>query len=209
MAGISRLELTCVITYNVLMDIDIDFRTNFNPQDVFDKVVPASTVTNKELKKHPCGYYFQTMPVDPVTDLAAIPYEEAEVLGFFKIDLLHLGALDAFESKQQMRDLIRQQPDWTLLLHARNVEKLFQIQKHAKLVSIVKPQSIQELADVVALIRPNKGHLLNEYAANKEKVRPFLYRQDNEDKSSFKRSHAIAYATMIVLQLHLIAQGQL
>lgn len=190
------------------MDIDIDLKTSFDPKTIFKDAVPASRVQDDELKKHPCGYYFQTVPVDSVTGLAAIPYEEAEVLGYFKIDLLHLSALDMFESKAEIRKLIRKTPDWTLLLQARNVEKLFHIQKHAKLLSTVQPKTIQELADCIALIRPGKKHLLPDYIRNREKMRPELYTK-TEDGYSFKRSHAISYAIMIVLQLHLIAQGKL
>lgn len=95
------------------------------------------------------------------------------------------------------------------MLNEDNVLKLFQISKHFNIINQVRPQSIQELADVVALIRPNKRHLLNEYRKNKSKIRPQLYRQADDDKSSFKRSHAIAYAMTIVLQLHLIEAGVL
>jgi len=161
-------------------------------------------VRDDDLAKHPCGHYFQNIPVDPVTGWSAIPYEEAEVMGYFKIDFLHLSTLDYFESKQEIRALLKREPDWSLLLREEHVAKLFQISKHHKIISQVKPQSIQELADVVALIRPNKRHLLNDYIRNKTKVRPMLYRQGSDDKSSFKRSHALAYAMTIVLQLHLI-----
>lgn len=191
------------------MDIDIDFPVNFQPTTIFKDAVVASMVKENELVKHPCGHYFQAIPIDPVTNLSAIPYEEAEVLGYFKIDFLHLSVLDHFKSKQEIRDLLAKQPDWTLLLHEDNVAKLFQLKRHHQLLREVKPQSVDELADCVALIRPNKKHLLQQYLSNRKKTSPLLYRQSDEDKSSFKRSHAISYALTIVLQLHLIAQGKL
>jgi DNA polymerase III alpha subunit len=192
-----------------MADIDLDFKPSFDPRTVFPQAVPASMVREDDLAKHPCGHYFQNIPVDSVTGWSAIPYEEAEVMGYFKIDFLHLTTLDYFESKHEIRTLLKKEPDWSLLLEEKHVQKLFQISKHHNIVSQVKPQSIQELADVVALIRPNKRHLLNEYKKNKTKVRPMLYRQSGDDKSSFKRSHSLAYAMTIVLQLHLIKAGVL
>jgi DNA polymerase III alpha subunit len=190
------------------MDIDIDLKTNFDPRKIFANAIPASRVNEDELVKHPCGVYFQTIPVDPITELAAIPYEEAEVMGYFKIDFLHLSALDHFNSKDEIRALIAKQPDWTLLLNEEHVSKMFQINKRADLLAKVRPTSVQELADCIALIRPGKKHLLEQYLRNKEQTRKELYKK-TEDGYSFKRSHAISYALTIVLQLHLIEQGKL
>lgn len=189
------------------MDIDIDFKPSFNPKTVFPQAVPASMVRDGELVKHPCGQYFQHIAVDDMTGWSAIPYEEAEVMGFFKIDFLHLSILDYFESKHEIRALLKAEPNWDLLLDEHQVSKLFQISKHHKILVKTKPRSVIELADVVALIRPNKRHLLDDYVRNKTKIRPLLYRQGSDDKSSFKRSHSLAYAMTIVLQLHLIEAG--
>lgn len=188
------------------MDIDIDTPTSFNPREYFD-VVPASMVQSNNLVKHPCGVYFQTIPVDRMTGLSAIPYKPAEELGFFKVDFLHLSILDFFGSKEEIRTLIKTEPNWDLLCVPSVVPKLFQLHKNADLLFSIKPRSVQELADCIALIRPNKRHMVGEYIANREKVRPSLYRQGNEDKSAFRRGHAISYALTIVLQLHLIQGG--
>jgi len=190
--------------YNVQMDIDIDFQTKFDPTKVFDNCVPASMVKNGELVKHPCGQYFQAIPIDPHTDLAAIPYEAAEELGYFKMDFLHLSVLDHFANKQEIRMLLKLEPNWELLLDEQHVQKLFQIHRHARLLTRVRPRSIQELADCIALIRPGKRHLIDEYLNDRDAVREkSLYAKDDEGYT-FKRSHAIAYAMTIVLQLHLI-----
>ena len=60
----------------------------------------------------------------------------------------------------------------------------------------------EELADVLALIRPNKKHLIDKYVKNKQSVRKELYKK--VDASDLRKSHAIPYALLIVLQLHLI-----
>ena len=191
------------------MDIDIDFKPSFDPRTVLPQAVPASMLRDDDLAKHPCGHYLQNIPVDDITGWSAIPYKNAEDEGYFKIDFLHLSVLDYFESKHEIRTLLKVEPDWDILLDPDEVAKLFQISKHAAILSQVRPKSIQELADVVALIRPDKRHLLQDYRRDKKKIRPHLYRQNGDDKSSFKRSHAIAYAMTIVLQLHLIKAGVL
>ena len=190
------------------MDIDIDFSTKFSPSAVFPQAVPASMVRDGELRKHQCGYYLQNIPVDEVTKLAAIPYNEAEEVGYMKIDFLHLSILDIFSRKDQIRQLIDIPPNWELLLDPVVVEQLFQISKHYELVSKLRPKSVQELADCIALIRPGKRHLINAYVVDKEATRSELYRRI-DDGVYFKKSHAVSYALTIVLQLHLIEHGLL
>lgn len=190
------------------MDIDIDFRTNFDPLEYFPNAVRASMVDKNDLRKHPAGAYLQAMPKDEITGLAAIPYKQAEEIGYFKIDFLHLTLLDIFESKAEIRALIKKEPDWSLLEDREIVEKLFQIHRQFATVYTIKPTSIQELADTIALIRPGKKFMTQLYVTNREEVRAELYKKpDDPTKYYFKRSHALAYALNIVLQLHLIKAG--
>ena len=189
-------------------DIDIDFPTTFNLNSVINHAIPASMVRNGELVKHPCGYYFQSIPIDPHTKLAAIPYQAAEQLGYFKIDFLHLSLLDSIKSKSEMRSLIAKPPNWELLQDPGVVSKLFQIHKNAELLRRVKPNSVNQLADTIALIRPGKKHLIARYLKDPDSVRGELYRRDG-DGYYFKKSHAVSYALTIVAQLHLIEQGRL
>ena len=131
------------------MDVDIDFRTDFDPLDYFEQAIRASRVFKDDLSSHPAGAYLQNIPADKLTGLSAIPFKEAEELGYFKIDFLHLTVLDHFTSKEQIRVLANAEPDWDLLLSAANVEKLFQIHRYADLIFKVKPRSVQELAIVL------------------------------------------------------------
>ena len=189
------------------MDVDIDFPTDFDPLDYFETGVRASMIKNGVISKHPAGVYLQNIAKDKITNLAAIPYQQAEELGYFKIDFLHLGVLDNFENKDQIRALLKAEPDWLLLQSPDSVSKLFQIHSHFDIVSKTKPQSVVELADTIALIRPAKRHLLDAYIKAKDVVRPEIYRRPDDGKYYFKKSHAIAYALTIVLQLHLIKGG--
>lgn len=192
------------------MDIDIDLQTTFDPLQHFSHVVRASMVQEQELKKHPAGVYFQKIPTDKITGLAAIPYDYAEQLGYIKFDFLHLSVLDYFDNKQQVRELIDKEPNWELLKSPSVVQKLFQIHRHFDIVNRIEPQSTEQLADTIALIRPSKRNLLDHYIKQKNdpqklaEVRQLLYQKPTDGKYYFKKGHAVSYALTIVLQLHLI-----
>ena len=190
------------------MDIDIDLRTSFKPEDYFKDGTRASRVENGELRPHTAGFYFQTIPKDPMTNIAAIPFKDAEELGYFKMDFLHLSLLDDFESKEEIRALLAMEPDWTILETQENVEKLFQLGRQFDIVHTIKPKSIEDLCDCVSIFRPGKRHLLQHYNANKEFIRKELYKPpDDPNKYYFKKGHALAYSLNIVLQMHLIKAG--
>lgn len=191
------------------MDIDLDLPTNFKPEDHFDNLVHASILRNGKLEKHPVGGYLQTMPVDPITGLAAIPHKIAERdYGFFKFDFLHLSVLNNFTTKNEIRALLRKEPNWDLLLQKSTYVNLFQLANHAEKIIKIAPKSVPELADCCALIRPGKWPILYEYTtatqAARAALRPAIYMKTDKDAYSFKKSHAHAYALTIVLQLHLI-----
>jgi len=176
------------------IDIDVASRTN---KSVYGVRAIIYDDDKHRIKPHPSGYYVDTnIPVDNETGMAAIEYKNSEELGFSKIDLLTATAYDSFKTKQEVLDALKN-PDWKLLEDRSYVEKLPQVGKHFDLVEKIKPQSIQELADVLALIRPDKKHLIDNYIANRGRVRPNIYRK-GKGGYMFKKAHAIAYAHQIV-----------
>lgn len=190
------------------MDIDIDFKPDFNPLDFFKDGIRASQVEKDgTLRKHNAGVYFQSIPKDPLTNLAAIPFKEAEKMGYFKIDFLHIYLLEYFKSKEEIRQLMEIEPDWSLLDDPKVVEKLFQLGRHYDVIQTIQPRSVEDLCDCVAIIRPGKKRFLRYYRENKEVIREELYKVHEGDKYTFKRSHALAYAFNVVLNLHLIKAG--
>ena len=119
-----------------------------------------------------------------------------------------MSFLDHFENKKQIRTLLKREPNWNLLKRPLVVTKLIHLANHFEIVSKVAPQSIEELADILALIRPAKRYLLNAYLKDREAIRLELYRKPDEKNAKYyKKPHAIAYAHNIVLQLHLIEAG--
>lgn len=188
------------------MDIDIDVSPDTDIKKLFPKAVAASRVNDGELVQHPCGYYFENIPVDKLTTHAAIPHKQAAEIGYTKIDFLHLSLLNQFKSKAEFRKACRKQPDWSMLRNKEIVSQLFQIRNSFDIVLKISPTSIQELADTIALIRPDKRHLLNDYLRNKKAVRPLLYRSAKDDKSAFRMGHSLAYSVTIVAQLNYLKE---
>lgn len=188
------------------MDIDIDTQSKFDPIKIFNNCIKATVVKDDKINPHPCGVYFQNMPKNPISGLAAIPYDVAKDLDYLKIDFLHLSVYDNFQSREEIEELLKIEPDWNLLLIPSIVEKLFQMSKNAEILLKLKPKSIEDLADAIALIRPGKKEILNLYLANKQAARRMLYAKDDSGYS-FKKSHALAYSMVIVLQMHCIDAG--
>lgn len=186
------------------MDIDIDVPNTFKPENIF-KIIRASTVEKEELKPHAVGVYFQDIPKDPLTGLASIPYDVAEDFGFTKIDMIHLNLLSYFKSKEEMLKLMEIEPKWELLEDRDFVSKLFHLSNQFELVYKIKPKSIIELADVLCLIRPNKRLLVDKYIKNSKAIRPELYTK--REPSDLRKSHAVAYALLIVLQMNLFEKN--
>jgi hypothetical protein len=187
------------------VDIDIDTISTFDITKVIGTAVRATKLQDNKLKKHPVGIYLQYMAQDPLTKRAAIPYDIADKYGYTKIDILHLSALDVFDDKEQIKVLLKVQPDWSLLETEENVNKLFQIANHFKIINRIKPKNIMELADCIAFIRPGKFKWLQLYNINKKIAREKLYTK--ELSSDYKKSHAVAYAHIIFIQLHLLKAG--
>lgn len=160
------------------------------------------------MSAHPCGVYPQKMAIDPVTKLAAIPYDQAEDLGYLKVDFLHLSVYQYFKDRDEIEELLAKEPDWSLLQLPSAQSKIFQLGKHGDLLSDLKPKSIIELADIMALIRPGKKNFIGLYKKDRVMARRVLFAKD-ESGYSFKKSHALAYSYVVHLQLHLIEQGRL
>jgi hypothetical protein len=187
------------------MDIDIDLKTSFNPDDVFNNIVHASIEENGKLQKHQAGVYFQDIPADKQTGLSAIPYNRSEDAGYTKIDLLHVSLLDQFSSKAQIKQLIDKEPNWEFFKDKEIVSKLFHIGNHFDIVSMVKPKSVLELSDIMALIRPGKRHLMESYINSPASTRKELYTKILP--SDMRKSHTIPYALLIVAQINLMEEN--
>jgi len=185
-------------------DIDIDVKD----RDVLLeklKHIPASIIQNGEIKKHNTGVYFTDIPVHPFTNTANIDYKQAEDRGYFKLDILNVGVYENVKDEKHLQQLIDQEPDWSLLEHKEIVEQLFHIHNHYDIVSKLKPKSVEQLAAVLAVIRPAKRSLLN---ATWPEIESNVWVKPNDDSYYFKKSHAIGYALAICVQMNLMSNRQ-
>jgi len=186
---------------NNLPDIDIDFFDRDKALALI-KHIPAGIIKNGKLRRHNTGVYVQDIPFDPMENCATIDYKDAEDRGYFKIDFLNNSVYDNVKSESHLDKLMAMEPRWELLEHKEFVEKLPHISNYFNIVKKIKPQSIYDLAVIIALIRPGKKHLLiksREEIEEKIWVRP-------EEGYYFKKSHSIAFAASIAVVMNLISE---
>ena len=189
-----------------MTDIDIDF---FDRESLLSKIphVVASRIEHGEIKKPNTGVYLQPIPVNPLTGLASVDYETAENRGYFKIDFLNVGAYKGVESEEHINQLLSIEPLWELMYEKEVCDQLFHVNGYHELLQKLKPKSILELATVLALIRPGKKHLIEKCASQGfDSIQDEVWTK-TEDTYSFKKSHSIGYAHVIVMQLNLICQS--
>ena len=98
---------------------------------------------------------------------------------------------------------MEQEPVWELFQHEEVVKNLAHVANHIDVLRILKPQSIEQLAEVLAIIRPAKRYLLNE---TREKIESEVWTKPTDDTYYFKKAHAIAYAVSIVVQINLFCE---
>lgn len=183
-------------------DIDIDFLDRTKALDIV-KNVPAAIRENDSFKKHNTGAYCHAIPYNPVTGLASIDYKEAEDRGYFKIDFLNVSAYQGVRDEDHLRQLMDHEPLWDLLLQDDFTNLLFHVNGHGSILREMKPQSIEQLAAVLAMIRPAKRYLIGK---DWTEVMADVWVKPASDEYFFKKAHAIAYAHVIVVQMNLICE---
>jgi DNA polymerase III alpha subunit len=184
-------------------DIDIDFADRTKALDKFKHVV-AAIKDNGTFKKHNTGVYCTSVPYNPMTGLSTIDYKTAEQRGYFKLDFLNVSVYEGVNSKQHLNSLMQTEPIWDLLLEDDFTNKLFHVNGHGSILREMKPKTIEELAAVLAMIRPAKRHLIGK---DWNSVMSEVWLKPEGDEYYFKKAHAIAYAHVIVVQMNLICEN--
>jgi hypothetical protein len=183
-------------------DIDIDL---FDRDNILSLIrhIPASIEKRSVYTKHNSGVYVSKIPYDPVTNLASIEYKEAEERGYFKLDFLNNSLYEGVRDEKHLVSLMEQEPVWELFQHEEVVQNLAHVANHIDVLKILKPESIEQLAEVLAIIRPAKRYLLNE---TRERIESEVWVKPSDDSYYFKKAHAIAYAVSIVVQINLFCE---
>jgi hypothetical protein len=184
-------------------DIDIDFVDRDQALKLFDHI-PASRQDNGKLVKHNTGVYLHAVPVDAVSGLCQLPYEQAEDEKYFKIDFLNVSIYKGVRDEEHLKQLMETEPLWDLLEQDDFVNLLFHVNGHGSILRQMKPTSIEQLASVLAIIRPAKRYLIGK---DWNTVLSEVWTKPETGDYYFKKSHATAYAVAIVVQMNLICEG--
>ena len=185
-------------------DVDIDFFDRDGVLKLF-KHTPATMIKEDKIEKHKTGVYFHAVPQHPVTGHSTIDYKEAEDRGYFKIDCLNVSIYKNIKSEQELVELMIQEPDWDMLKDSTIVDQLFHLNGHFKIVSKLEPKTIEQLAAVLAIIRPAKRHLMYKDWVD---ILKEVWVKPTDGSYFFKKSHAVAYAQAIVVQMNLIVRDK-
>ena len=183
-------------------DIDIDFVDRDQALTLFEHI-PASRLDNQRLVKHNTGVYLHAVPVDAVSGLCQIPYEQAEEEKYFKIDFLNVGIYKGVRDEEHLVQLMNQEPLWDLLLQDEFVNLLFHLNGHGDIIRKTQPTSVEHLSAVLAMIRPAKRYLIGKPWTT---IMNEVWTKPSNDEYYFKKSHATAYAVAIVVQMNLICE---
>lgn len=185
-------------------DIDIDL-ANRDLLLAHIKVTPARQTTNNQVRRHNSGVYPTDIPWDPVNACAAIDYETAEQLGYFKIDLLNMSVYQLIKSPEHYEAMLSQQPLWQRLWTDPNwASQLVHVGNYTDLLASMKPDSIPRMAAFISIIRPGKAHLQNK---SWDQVFDSVWDGDDSRGFVFKKSHAVSYAALVALHMNLLNQS--
>ena len=184
-------------------DIDLDFVDREQALTLF-KHVGASRVDDDRLVKHNTGVYLHAVPVDAKTGLCAVPYDHADQEGYFKIDFLNVGIYKGVRNEEHLNDLIAQEPLWDLLLDQQFVDLLFHLNGHVDILKKTCPCSVEQLAAVLAMIRPAKRYLIGKDWTT---ILKEVWTKPTNGEYYFKKSHATAYAMAVIVQMNLICEN--
>ena len=183
-------------------DIDIDFPNRDEALKLF-RHVKASRIEDDKLVKHNSGVYMHNVPMNAEVGVCAYPYNSDEANDFFKIDFLNIGLYNGVRDEAHLVSLMNKEPLWELLEQDEFTDLLYHVNGHGSILRQTKPNSVNQLAAVLAMIRPAKRFLVGQPW---EKINKEIWIKPDSDAYYFKRTHATAYAMAIVVQMNLICE---
>ena len=180
-------------------DIDIDFADR---DIVLSKIQHRVAVINNE-KKHNTGVYVTEIPHNPVDNHSTIDYKTAEDRGYFKLDFLNVSIYKDVKDDKHLTQLMEKEPLWELLQHEEFVDQLFHLNGHGTVVKKLCPTSVEQLAAVLAMIRPAKRHLIEKTWTE---IMKEVWTKPENDEYYFKKAHAVSYAMAVVVHMNLLVE---
>jgi DNA polymerase III alpha subunit len=187
-----------------LPDVDIDFADREQVLKLIPHVPAMQRIPNGNRQKHKTGVYFHPVPANPFNGWCDVDYQQAEELGFFKVDLLNVSLYQGVKSKEHLDQLSNQEPLWDLLQDNDFVNLLFHLNGHGDVLKKTCPISVEQLAAVLAMIRPAKRYLIGKPWMT---IMNEVWTKPENGDYYFKKAHAVAYAVAIVAQMNLICES--
>ena len=185
-------------------DIDIDLADR-NQLLQLIKATPARQLHQDQVRAHNSGVYVTDIPWDPVNQCAAIDYETAEQLGYFKIDLLNMTVYQLIKSPEHYQQMLDATPPWSRLwTDPAWATQLVHVGNYTELLKTMRPDSIPRMAAFISIIRPGKAHLQNQPW---DEVFASVWDGDDSRGFVFKKSHAVSYAALVALHMNLLSQS--
>jgi hypothetical protein len=184
-------------------DIDIDLADRDQLLRLI-QATPARQMHQDQVRRHNSGVYATDIPWDPVNNCAAIDYETAEQLGYFKIDLLNMSVYQLIRDPEHYQHMLDKEPPWDKLWTDSDwAQQLVHIGNYTDLLNSMRPDSIPRMAAFISIIRPGKAHLQNK---SWDQVFASVWDGDDSQGFVFKQSHAISYAALVALHMNLLNQ---
>lgn len=184
------------------MDIDIDTGNRDNILRLI-KHTPAAILRNGQWVKHNTGVYVTDIPTDPITKISSIDHEQAEALGYVKLDILNQSVYEQVKDPDHLDKLLAIEPMWEMLNYREFVEQVVHINNHYDtLKQMPEPvNTLPRMAMFLAVIRPAKRHLIGKTWKD---VDLDVWTKPSDNSYYFKKSHAVSYAHLVAVHMNLL-----
>jgi hypothetical protein len=185
-------------------DIDIDFADRESILKLI-QYTPARQLHQGQVRRHNSGVYVTDIPYDPINNCAALDYEEAEQRGYFKIDFLNMSVYQLVKNPEHYQAMLTATPPWDRLYQDTEwARQLVHVGNYTDLLKNMRPSTVPQMAAFISIIRPGKAHLQNQSWAD---VFSTVWDGDDSQGYTFKKSHSLSYAMLVVLHMNLLNQA--
>ena len=180
-------------------DIDIDFAD----RDIVLSHIKHRVAKLNTGKKHNTGVYVTEIPHNPFNELSTIEHKTADERGYFKLDFLNVSIYKDVKDEAHLQELMERKPVWELLEHEDFSEKVFHLNGHNNLLKLLKPNSVEQLAATLAIIRPAKRHLADK---DWQTIMNEVWIKPTNGDYFFKKAHAFAYAMSVIVHMNILCE---
>lgn len=188
---------------SVSTDVDVDVFGRDKILEGLECVFGRIDRADNKVEKHPTGVYFQNIPRDPTTNISTLDHRIANDYGYFKIDFLNVNMYEKIRDEDHLLELLHKDPPWDFFNFEEITDQLFHLKGYSHLLTKYKPSSVEDLAMILAIIRPSKAYLQQ---SGWDKIRKEVWVKDAADGYQYKRSHGISYALAIIVNLNLLIE---